>query len=193
EDSTFVVRRALEIGNDSSSNNASLRKEERKLTQTISLLKNETALLRQRIRNAKNEVASLTPPNSSCDEEIITAPFSASVFLLKHRSNEFAKKGETIVILANNNRAVHINAQFESKSQRYLKYGALVEVELDDGWSTQGVITEIYSSVFDDDKQLLNKDPDKFKIWARILPSDEASRQRWLANDLMGVNVRGRK
>ena len=192
-DESFMVRRALEIGNSNRSNSASLEKDQRKLNQEIELLKSETTIQKQRLHNAKVEASSIVMPDISCDHEIITAPFHSRVVMLKRHSNEFTKKGDTIAILANSSSAVNINAQFESKSQRYLKRGAVLEVELADGWSTQGVITDIFSSVFDDNKQFLNKDPDKLKIWAKLAPSNEASKKRWLDNDLMGVNVRGSK
>lgn len=192
-DESFMVRRALEIGNSNQSNSASLEKDQRKLNQAIALLKSETAIQKQRLHKAKVEASSILMPDISCDHETITAPFNSRVVMLKRHSNEFTKKGDTIVILANNNSSVNINAQFESKFQRFLKRGAVLEVELADGWSTQGVITDIFSSVFDDNKQILDKDPDKFRIWAKLAPSNEASKQRWLDNDLMGVNVRGSK
>lgn len=192
-DDSFIIRRALEIGSSNQSNNAVIKKEQRKTKKAIALLKGETAVQKQRLRNAEKKYATTTTQNKPCDLEIITAPFSSRVFMLRHRSNEFTNKGETIAILANDNNAVHINAQFESKSQRYLKRGAVLEVELSDGWSTQGVVTEVFSSVFNSNKQLLKKEPGNFKVWAKITPIDEASKQRWLDNDLMGVNVRGEK
>lgn len=190
-DSADIIRRALEINNSKSLSSTLVDRERLKQTQAIALLKSEVDIKNRQLRNAEINLQTHTP--ASCGQQIITAPFDAMVFMLQQRGNEFINKGDTIAILSGKNATVYVNAKFDKQSQHYFKRGDVLDVELSDGWSTQGTISDIFSPTFEDKKRLFSMASENYSVWVRLVPVDETSRQRWLDNDLMSISVRGKK
>jgi len=188
-----LIRRALEVSRDKKSQQEKLRKEKQKIREEIVLLSREVKLQKKKLSlqdlSAMNKTVSV-----ECEAEIILAPFDGVIQGVLRRSQEFTKRGDPIVMLANEQASVSIFARFEQKDLRSLSVGKILGITFPDGETSRGLVNTVYSA---DYAQLSGSNPVKRElrgtVRVRVSAIDEQSRQQWKRYDRMDVVVRAEK
>ncbi|RLA49834.1 MAG: hypothetical protein DRR42_14750 [Gammaproteobacteria bacterium] len=183
------IRRALEIDRSYSKGSDRFITE---LSYKIDALNNEIILEDEALKKLKKESALIS--NGGCQDELIYAPFSATVTSISHRQHEFAHRGKPLITLIRENAPVQIEAFIENEYSIYASVDKEVEVVFPDGKSSRGVINEVMSSSAPFPTKVL-KDYESVvsNIEILILPANKSEELIWRLYDRMEVQIRGIK
>ncbi len=185
-----ILRRALEVSRDQQSNNEKLYREKQKIREEIALLRKEIKLQEEKRQTLIFLETNKTIP-TECQEERVIAPFDGRVLTVLKRDQEYIKRGEPIVLLADTQAKVSIIAQFGQADYRILSTGKIVDITFPDGEKSQGFIQSVTSANYAqfNGGNIATEKKDRM-VQVRLSSIDEKSRQLWKNYDHMNVNVR---
>jgi len=187
------LRRALELERESVSYGKQFWREQNKLTSDLALADKELELQRDQLKELEKNMRDQVVP-AECQAEVIRAPFPARVQVVRRRVQEFAKRGEAIVILIRNQAPVRIEAYFTEDELKYINLGKQIDVTFPDGVESSGVVKAVYSSAYSvPEREWKGYRPLTSGVRVHLFPSNENEEIFWKQYDRMEVRVRAEK
>lgn len=187
------LRRALELERESVSYGRQFWREQNKLASDLALTAKELELQRIQLKDMEKNMRNQIVP-AECRAEVIRAPFAARVQVVRRRVQEFAKRGEAIVILTRNRAPVRIEAYFTEDELRYIHLGKQIGVTFPDGVESTGVVKAIYSSAYSvPEREWKGYRPLTTGVRVHLFPINESEEIHWKQYDRMEVRVRADK
>jgi len=187
------LRRALELERESVSYGKQFWREQNKLASDMALTGKELELQRVQLKDMEKNMRRQIVP-AECQAEVIRAPFSARVQVVRRRVQEFAKRGEAIVILTRNQGPVRIEAYFTEDELKYISLGKQIDVTFPDGVESTGVVKAIYSSAYSvPEREWKGYRPLTTGVRVHLFPINENEKLHWKQYDRMEVRVRAGK
>jgi len=187
------LRRALELERESVSYGKQFWREQNKLTSDLALTGKELELQRDQLKDMEKNMRNQLVP-AECQAEVIRAPFAAQVQVVRRRVQEFAKRGDAIVILTRNQAPVRIEAYFTEDELKYINLGKQIDVTFPDGVESTGVVKAIYSSAYSvPEREWKGYRPLTTGVRVHLFPINENEKLHWKQYDRMEVRVRAGK
>lgn len=187
------LRRALELERESISYGTQFWRDQNKLLSDLALTGKELELQRLQLKELEKSARNKTLP-AECQAETIRAPFPARVQVVRRRVEEFAKRGEAIVILTRNKAPVRIEAYFTEDELKYINLGKRLQVAFPDGVESTGVVKAVYSSAYSvPEREWKGYRPLTTGVRVHLFPLNENEEMHWKQYDRMEVRVRTAK
>ena len=187
------LRRALELERESVAYGRQFWREQNKLASDLALTGKELELQRARLKGMEKNMRNQIVP-AECRAEVIRAPFAARVQVVRRRVQEFAKRGEAIVILTRNHAPVRIEAYFTEDELKYINMGKQIDVTFPDGVESTGVVKAIYSSAYSvPEREWKGYRPLTTGVRVHLFPINKNEEIHWKQYDRMEVRVRAGK
>ena len=187
------LRRALELERESVAYGRQFWREQNKLASDLALTGKELELQRAQLKRLEKNMRNQIVP-SECRAEVIRAPFAARVQVVRRRVEEFAKRGEAIVILTRNHAPVRIEAYFTEDELKYINMGKQIDVTFPDGVESTGVVKAIYSSAYSvPEREWKGYRPLTTGVRVHLFPINKNEEIHWKQYDRMEVRVRAGK
>jgi len=187
------LRRALELERQSTGYGKQYWRDQNKLTSDLALTAKELELQQGQLTNMEKEIRNQIVP-AECRAEIIRAPFASRVQVVRRRVQEYAKRGEAIVILTRNQASVRIEAYFTEDELKYISLGKQIDVTFPDGVESVGVVKAVYSSAYSvPEREWKGYRPLTSGIRVHLFPLNKSEKMNWKQYDRMEVRVRADK
>jgi len=187
------LRRALELERQSMGYSKQFWRDQNKLTSDLALTARELELQQVQMKDMEREVRNQIVP-AECRAEVIRAPFASRVQVVRRRVQEFAKRGEAIVILTRNQASVRIEAYFTEDELKYISLGKQIDVTFPDGVESVGVVKAVYSSAYSvPEREWKGYRPLTSGIRVHLFPLNKSEKMNWKQYDRMEVRVRADK
>ncbi len=193
EETTFEIRRALELEKDYIRREEQHKQKLRQLSQEVDILSLERDLLQARLETLESiGPEPITDP--TCFDEYIVSPYAATVQRVLRRTHEHTDRGEHLVVLVPDSASVMLAAYLSKHDLSRRSIAQELQIEFPDGNTSVGVVSSIRSTAYVfPEREWESYESINSRIVAHLDPVDEEARALWLMNDRMTVKIAGKR
>lgn len=185
-------RHAMELSMREGSGTRELENELQRMNGDIRHLRSMIALRKKEIQHLK-DLLGVSEVRPECHDELIYAPFDATVVSEDHLQFEVMQRTQPIMDIVADDAEVHIESYFKNDNFNSLQVGMQLTVFLPDGSESKGRIVSLQSTALALPSRGYHDNyiPYRTRVLAILAPMSKADAALWRQFNQMEVEVRG--
>ncbi|MGR8921053.1 MAG: HlyD family efflux transporter periplasmic adaptor subunit [Gammaproteobacteria bacterium] len=182
------LRRALEVDTRVAQDLQRARRDAEALEADAAMVAGELETQRELLAHWRARPTALP---EECVDEVIRAPFDATIAAVHRKLHEYANRGEPVLTLLPIAPVARIEAYADFDEIRHWRPGAEAEVEFPDGTGARAVVVEVKSSAYPfAEREYDDYLPAETRLRIHLRPAERDHERAWAALDRMEVRVR---